>query len=281
MGLAEDVTAFFDKSKQQADVDLHLAAHALEDIPEDARVEGAKLLQTPAGIAFQMRAFDILENTVLDAFGNAEVVFSFLSQYPVTAYTYELSPLVSRGERASVAKIQALSKAGFGAIINLCAETPQGDDLLVAKAGVAQRILAVHKPIVDMNAPTVAQMVDILNLVATLQAQGIRTYIHCEAGKGRTGVVVAGIRMALMGWSVDDAKTEAINFGATVPMQEAFVENFGAMLAAQYQAQQTGAVLPYPLLGNYPRLAPGSVKATPAELRANVDTAAAAGELTL
>jgi hypothetical protein len=90
------------------------------------------------------------------------------------------------------------------------------------------------------------------------------TYVHCEAGKGRTGVAVACYRMAVMGWGAADALTEAVNFGCSIPGQQAFIREFGEMLLAG------------PVAGRYPLLPPSSIRATPRQLAATVATVAAA-----
>jgi len=91
------------------------------------------------------------------------------------------------------------------------------------------------------------------------------TYVHCEAGKARTGVVIACYRMAVLGWSAADALTEAVNFGCSVPGQQAFIREFGELLLA-------GG----PAAGRYPLLPPGSVKPTLALLAATLASVAAA-----
>ena len=270
--LVDAVDDFMRRRPAGESVSLHLAAHAVEDLPAELREEGRLILSTPAGISLQRRDFDILENGVVDAYGHLECgrVLQFLSQYPVTPYTYEISSLISRGERPSPAKLAALAADGYDAVINLCAETPGGDAPALAAAGITG-LTPYHIPIIDGTPPTSDQVVQLLDLLTSLAAQGKRVYIHCEAGKARTGVMTACIRMAMMGWSVADAMTEAVNFGCTVPMQQAFIEDFGAGLATQYAARAAGHAGD-PALGRYPVLLPGSVPPSAQQLSATLDS---------
>ena len=63
--------------------------------------------------------------------------------------------------------------------------------------------------------------------------------MHCQQGKGRTGVAVAPYRMAVKGQSVEAALAEAQRFGTKLPNQLEAIKTFGAELSA-------GAVLGYP-----------------------------------
>ena len=131
---ADRIDEFFRLRKTTLDV--HHLAHALEDIPAEVQEQTAQIFSTPLGITYRQRVFDVLENTVADIYGHLECerLFTFLSKYPVTEYTYDISPLLSRGDRADGAKIAQLYDQGFRAIINLCAETPLGDALYIAQA---------------------------------------------------------------------------------------------------------------------------------------------------
>ena len=145
------------------------------------------------------------------------------------------------------------------ATINLCAEMPEGDAPPIAAAGLAGRLRTTHIPVMDMESPTPAQLTELIDLLSG--PDGDPTYVHCEAGKGRTGVAVACYRMAVRGWGVEDALTEAVKFGCIVPGQQAFIREFGETLR--------GASL-----GPDPLLPFGTVSAMPAQLSATIHTAA-------
>jgi hypothetical protein len=245
------------------DIDTRRFVHALEDLPDEVRDQAAEIAGTEPGLSLRRRVVDDCETAALDTFGVLEQapLLHFLSHYPVTPYTYRVSALVSRGERPDAVKLATLSAGGHHATVNLCAEVDGGDTAAIVAAGLGAVLRTRHVPITDMEPPTIAQLIDILDLLSAPGAE--LTYVHCEAGKGRTGVVIACYRMAVMGWSAADALVEAANFGCTPPGQLAFIREFGEMLAA-------GPV------GRYPLLPLGSVKATLEELTATVRTVAAA-----
>jgi Tyrosine phosphatase family len=258
-------------------LDLHHVARALEDIPEDAREQLNEISSVPQATPLWRRIADELENAGLDAFGNLERVplLHFLSHYPVKSYTYGISSSMSRGERPNPEKLRQLFDDGHcKATVNLCEEMPDGDSPIISLAGLAGQLETTRIPIVDMMTPSFEQVTDFLGKLA--EREPGMTYVHCEAGKGRTGVMTACHRMAVMGWEPAEALAEAENFGCSVPMQQEFIQKIGLMLQAQHQARVTGSPLPHPVLGEYPLLAPGSVKATPQQLAATLDSVARA-----
>jgi protein-tyrosine phosphatase len=254
--------------------DLDRFCHALEDLPEDARAQAIDIAGDPSGISFRRKILDELENAALASYGNLERVplLHFLADYPVTAYTYEVSPVMSRGERPSPQKLADLFRRGYRVTVNLCAESEGGDDPAIDRAQLADELATAHIPVVDMDPPTPEQMIELFDILTGPAAR--LTYVHCEAGKARTGVATACYRMAVMGWSADDALIEAKNFGCSVPMQQGFIEEFGQALQDRYQARVSERPDPHPAFGRYPLLPPGSVKATAEELATTIDTCA-------
>ena len=241
--------------------------HALEDLPEPARAQVTAIIGTVPRPALWKRIFDDLEDAAADTYGNLERVplLRFLSDYPVPSYTYRISAVMARGERPGPQKlIDLCRRQGFQATVNLCAEMTAGDTLVIGKAGLASELRTYHVPIVDMEPPKLAQVLELLDLLTGPGAP--LTYVHCEAGKCRTGVMTACYRMAVMGWTAVDALTEARNFGCVIPGQLAFMQKFGAQLAEGHEARAAGQLPATCELGRYPLQPPGSVRATPQEL---------------
>jgi hypothetical protein len=253
----------------QASFGEHGVPRAVEDLPPDGRDKLPGLASAPEKHPLWQRILDELADVGLDSYGDLETVplLHFLSQYPVVPYTYVVSPELSRGERPSVAKLRDLAAQGYQRTVNLCAESPGGDTPLLIRAGLVRdgpvraglpgSLHTVHIPIVDMHIPTEAQVVQLLDLVTAADAP--RTYLHCEAGKCRTGVMAACYRMAVLGWSVDDAYAEAERFGCSVPQQKEFIRSFGERLQGPGRA-----------LGRYPLRPLGSVQPTPGQRAATL-----------
>lgn len=251
----------------------HRISHALEDLPPGARTQVSRIADLPPGLALRQKIIDELENAGLESYGQLERVrlLRFLSDYPVTAYTYDVSPVMSRGERPTAAKLADLVGPGrYLGTVNLCAEMTGGDGPLIEQAGLTGKLATWHVPVVDMYPPAVPQVIAVLDLLTG--PPGGRMYVHCEAGKGRTGVATACYRMAVMGWSLADALTEAKNFGCSVPRQQAFIQAFGVMLQGHDPTKAGGGAIDE--LGRYPLRPLGSVRATVEELAATIASCA-------
>src|SRR5271170_4218590 len=109
------------------DADSPHFAHAFEDLPDDAWQEAAEIAKTQPGISLRRRVLDELETFGLDSYGTLEQapLLRFLARYPITPYTYQVSELVSRGQRPDACKLAELVDGGrYRGTINLCAEMP-------------------------------------------------------------------------------------------------------------------------------------------------------------
>jgi Tyrosine phosphatase family len=245
---------------------LDHVAYALEDLPEKVRAQARMIMAVPPGGSFAKKVVEVTIDAAADLYGTLEKVkrLHFLSQYPVTPYTYLIDDHVSRGSRPSQAKLAALARDAYTATVNLCAEMEGGDAPQISRAGLAASLNTHHIPITDGTTPRLGQVTDLLGILAGPGAG--RAYLHCEAGRARTGVMTACYRMAVMGWRPRDALMEARNFGCSIPDQLHFIEEFGAKLA-QGDLETTG----------YPRQPLGSHAPTAAERSATRATAAADG----
>jgi protein-tyrosine phosphatase len=231
-------TASDDDRALQRISDDHILEHvsvALEDIPEDMHESVLMILTHPAeDTSLGKRIVDVVKNAGAGGWGEIEDitkiqelirrlavlhVLSFLATN--TPYTYRVDGRLIRGSRPTPEKLQRLYAGGCRATINLCEEMDDGDQGLIRDAHLPGPMDTRHIKITDNTAPESAQVKQLFDHLQSLDAQ---VYIHCEAGVGRTGVMVACYRMAT-GWAPPEASHEARQFGCSVPDQMAFIEN--------------------------------------------------------
>jgi hypothetical protein len=145
-------------------------------------------------------------------------------RYPVKAYHFKVSDTLTRGSRLDAQGLADLAAQGFKGIVNLCKEYDESETARAAGLG------ALHLEIIDNTAPTIDQMRQFLDFAADAVNQ--QTYVHCEAGKGRTGVAVACYRMAVQRWSLEAALQDGEKFGLQLANQIEFLQQFDAALHA-------------------------------------------------
>jgi hypothetical protein len=178
-----------------------------------------------------LRARAAIANRVGELIGRAELQ-GF--RYPVSGYMERVSPILERGSRVDAAMIARLHGEGYRAIVQLTEESDSDRAPAKADEMAYERI-----PLLDNSVPRgygpIKQLMRFLS-----DADHTPAYIHCEAGKGRTGVMVAAYRMAMEGWNSARAIKEAREHGLSLRDQVLFLRQLGRDLDAIRDRQARG-----------------------------------------
>ncbi|MCP3974536.1 MAG: dual specificity protein phosphatase family protein [bacterium] len=121
-----------------------------------------------------------------------------------------------RGSAPASAGYPALADMGIASVIDLRAEA---EALVAREPAAATGINVIHIPIRDGQTPTAKQVDEIAEAI---NGAAGATFVHCQAGVGRTGSVVAALRVAA-GRTPGSALVEALRFGPLSLEQQAFV----------------------------------------------------------
>lgn len=224
--------------------------NAASDHSNDANSQGAQgdaALRRMAGIGGLARdAGESLEqgalgDAALDVGGGlvglTEKAIPFF-KYKVTPYEAQVSGQLYRGSRVDSNGMANLKQQGITGIVNLCAENDM-DTAIAEQLGMN----AKHIPLIDNTAPSMDEVQTFLDFIA---GNGAPVYVHCEAGKGRTGTMCASYRMAVEGWSASKAIAEAKQYGVRMPCQIHFLEAYGNSLAGGDSIADSPAPPPLP-----------------------------------
>lgn len=84
-----------------------------------------------------------------------------------------------------------LQRENIGALVSLTEDALDRAELKSAKMAY------LHLPIVDYSTPTLAQIDELVEFVQTQNANGKAVCVHCAAGIGRTGTMLACYLVAL------------------------------------------------------------------------------------
>ena len=84
----------------------------------------------------------------------------------------------------------ALGRLGFNAILTLT------HDALDADALERHGFRYLHLPIENMEAPSIAQAERAVEFLRRCAGDGLQVYVHCYAGYGRTGAILAAYLVA-------------------------------------------------------------------------------------
>ena len=119
-----------------------------------------------------------------------------------------LNPNLCRGGRLTPEGARSLADMGIRTVISL--EGRGADREREWVEGLGMRFESV--PLSRFFAPPLQRVVKLIESLSDPQNHPV--YIHCKAGKDRTGMVVACYRIAVEGWTTEDALKEMRECGS-------------------------------------------------------------------
>lgn len=118
----------------------------------------------------------------------------------------EVTPHLYRGGQPGVDGLQALKKMGVTIIVDMRGSKSSHEREIVTSLRMQYVSIPWHCPF-----PKDEAFAKFLHVIQENPKKKI--FVHCRLGDDRTGMAIASYRMALEGWSADDAMKEMELFG--------------------------------------------------------------------
>lgn len=150
----------------------------------------------------------------------------------------QLAGLACPGSQAPLAHdLKCLAAEGIGALVSLTRTAP--DPEVVRRAGLEP----LHLPVEDFTPPTLAQIRAFVEFARGVIGAGRGVAVHCAAGQGRTGTMLACYLVSLglpPGEAVDSVRTLRPGSIET-PQQEARVREYARERRTEKESPDAGS----------------------------------------
>jgi tyrosine-protein phosphatase SIW14 len=120
----------------------------------------------------------------------------------------EVTPKLFRGGQPGVDGLEALKKMGVQIVIDMRGSRSSHEKEVVTRLGMQYVSIPWHCPFPKDKA--FARFLHVIH-----DNRDKKVFVHCRLGDDRTGMAIASYRMAVQGWSADDALKEMELFGFT------------------------------------------------------------------
>ena len=118
----------------------------------------------------------------------------------------EVTPNLYRGGQPNREGLETLANMGIGIVVNTGGRQDDDEGKDVSRLGMKYVVIRWHCPF-----PKDRTFARFLKLVH--DNPGKKIFVHCRLGEDRTGMMIASYRMAMQGWSAEDAMKEMREFG--------------------------------------------------------------------
>ena len=121
----------------------------------------------------------------------------------------EIRPGLARGGAPGEAGVRYLKENGYKTVVSFL--TDPAESAWVVQAGMKYVHLPMRSSFFFADTPTKEQIHQFLEIAR--DTTQFPAYIHCKAGKDRTGAMSAIYRMEVCGWTAEEAVEEMKSFG--------------------------------------------------------------------
>ena len=118
----------------------------------------------------------------------------------------EVTPHLFRGGQPGADGLKALRKMGISIVVDMRGSRSKHEQTAVKEAGMEYVSIPWHCPFPKDK--TFARFLKLMQ-----ENPHKKVFVHCRLGDDRTGLAVATYRMAMEGWSADEAMKEMELFG--------------------------------------------------------------------